>query len=264
MNWRRWFRKQWKGNAPPQPQNPINPALLAIAPALQDAIGYRFKNLFLLEKALTHTSYAASQERAFSYERLEFLGDAVLELVVSEFLFQKHRDLNEGTLTKYRTILVNTQHLADQARELSLGQWILTAKSLNYHDKPAISSGILADVMEALIAAIYMDGGLEAATNFVKCFIITDQSTYVDELQSFNYKGQLIERCQRNNMGTPEYEITKTTGPDHEPSYIMQVVINGEVLGFGEGHSKKEASQMAAEDALKNWDTFFNPNSPTS
>ncbi|MCF7798115.1 MAG: ribonuclease III [Lentisphaeria bacterium] len=264
MDWRQWFRKRLNGNTATDLQNAVSPELLAIAPALQETIGYRFKNLFLLEKALTHTSYAASQERAFSYERLEFLGDAVLELIVSEYLFQKHRDLNEGILTKYRTILVNTQHLADRAREISLGQWILTAKPLNSHDKPAISTGILADVMEALIAAIYMDGGLDAATDFVKCFIITDQSTYVDELQSFNYKGQLIERCQRNNLGTPEYEITKTTGPDHEPNYIMQVVVNGEVLGFGEGHSKKEASQLAAEDALKNWDAFFNPDSHTS
>lgn len=256
MGWLNWFRKRVEKPPTPHPlPQPLqaNPDLIKTAPALQTAIHYHFNDLFLLEKALTHTSYAASQERAFSYERLEFLGDAVLELVISDYLFQKHTDLNEGTLTKFRTMLVNTLHLADRARDLSLGKWILTAKSA----QATTSNSILADVMESLIAAIYMDGGLESATKFIQSFVITENPTYIDELQSFNYKGQLIERCQRDNLGTPEYEVTQTTGPDHEPSYIMQVVVNGDVVGFGEGRSKKEASQLAAEDALKNWDALF-------
>ncbi len=256
MNWLHWLtgRKDKSSNHFNQPNSP---EFIHIVPKIETAIDYHFQNRFLLEKALTHTSYAVSQERAYSYERLEFLGDAVLELVVSDYLFQKHTDLNEGTLTKYRTILVNTHHLADRAREVGLGNWVLTAKSLSNHNKPVDSNSILADVMEAVIAAVYMDGGLESATRLIQRFIITDRPTYIDELQSFNYKGQLIERCQRHNLGTPEYEITKTSGPDHEPLYIMQVIINGEVAGFGEGKSKKEASQLAAEDALKNWDALF-------
>jgi len=259
MGWLDWFRNKRPtpvlSAAPHSP--PANPDLLRSAPELQTAIGYQFSDLFLLEKALTHTSYAASQERAYSYERLEFLGDAVLELVVSSYLFQKHADLNEGTLTKFRTMLVNTLHLADRGKDLQIGKWILTAKSVSNSTQIITSNSILADVMESLIAAIYMDGGLAAATQFIQRFVITDHPTYIDELQSFNFKGQLIERCQRDNLGTPEYEITKTTGPDHEPSYIMQVVVNGDVVGFGEGRSKKEASQLAAEDALKNWDALF-------
>ena len=260
MRWINWLKGSKPSVNPDRYSQPVSPEFTAIATEIEAAIQYRFKDRFLLEKALTHTSYAVSQERAYSYERLEFLGDAVLELVVSDHLFQHHPDLNEGTLTKYRTILVNTKNLADRARDLGFRNWILTAKSMGNGDNPIDSSSILADVMEAVIAAVYMDGGLSAATRLIQHFIITDHPTYIDELQSFNYKGQLIERCQRLSLGTPEYEITKTSGPDHEPLYIMQVLINGEVAGFGEGRNKKEASQLAAEDALKNWDALFGQN----
>jgi ribonuclease-3 len=223
---------------------------------IEKTIDYRFNKPHLLERALTHSSYSSLNKIDYSYERLEFLGDAVLQLVVSDFLFKAHRHLNEGTLTKYRTILVNGSYLAECAAVLDLGRWIRMSKSSRRKGQRDNDS-IMADVTESLIAAIYMDGGYPAASRWVHAHVIANKPDYADELQSFNHKGQLAEKCQRLKMGNPVYEVTKTTGPDHDPLYMIQVSIDGRVVGFGEGRNKKEASQHASEDTLKNWDIHF-------
>ncbi len=224
--------------------------------AIEKILGYSFKKPHLLERALTHSSFASQNNIRYSYERLEFLGDAVLQLVVSDYLFKTHLHLNEGTLTKYRTILVNGSYLAECATRLDLGRWILLSKSSRRGGKRDNDS-IMADVIESLIAAIYIDGGYEPAARWVKTHVIAGKPDYAEELGSFNHKGQLAEKCQRLKMGNPVYEVTKTTGPDHDPFYMIQVSIDGSIVGFGEGRNKKEASQHASEDTLKNWDVFF-------
>lgn len=224
--------------------------------AIENTLGYSFSKPHLLERALTHSSFASQNNIRYSYERLEFLGDAVLQLVVSDYLFKTHLHLNEGTLTKYRTILVNGNYLSECALRLDLGKWILLSDS-SRRSGQRDNDSIMADVIESLIAAIYLDGGYESALSWVKKHVIAGKADYASELQSFNYKGQLAEKCQRLKMGNPAFEVTKTTGPDHDPIYMIQVSIDGTVVGFGEGRNKKEASQEASEDTLKNWDVFF-------
>lgn len=224
--------------------------------SIEKVLGYAFQEPHLLERALTHSSFASQNNIRYSYERLEFLGDAVLQLVVSDYLFKTHLHLNEGTLTKYRTILVNGSYLSECANRLDLGRWILLSDS-SRRGGQRDNDSIMADVMESLIAAMYLDGGLEPASKWIKKHVIDEKPDYAEELQSFNYKGQLAEKCQRFKMGNPIFEVTKTTGPDHDPIYMIQVSIDGTVVGFGEGRNKKEASQHASEDTLKNWDVFF-------
>lgn len=223
---------------------------------IEKTLGYTFAEPHLLERALTHSSFASQNNIDYSYERLEFLGDAVLQLVVSDYLFKTHRHLNEGTLTKYRTILVNGNYLAECASRLDLGRWILLSDSSRRGGQKDNDS-IMADVTESLIAAIYMDGGYEPAGHWIKNHIIAGKPEYSEELNSFNHKGQLAEKCQRLKLGNPKFEVTKTTGPDHDPIYMIEVSIDGTVAGFGEGRNKKEASQNASEDTLKNWDIYF-------
>lgn len=234
----------------------VSETLAKNLPTIEKILGYSFKKPHLLERALTHSSFASQNNIRYSYERLEFLGDAVLQLVVSDYLFKTHLHLNEGTLTKYRTILVNGSYLSECATRLDLGRWILLSKS-SRHGGQRDNDSIMADVIESLIAAIYIDGGYEPAARWVKTHVIAGKSDYAEELSSFNHKGQLAEKCQRLKMGNPVYEVTKTTGPDHDPIYMIQVSIDGAIVGFGEGRNKKEASQQASEDTLKNWDVFF-------
>lgn len=238
------------------PSLPVSPEFQRQRPAIEKAIGYKFDTPHMLERALTHSSFASQNNKEYSYERLEFLGDAVLQLVVSAYLFKQHAHLNEGTLTKYRTILVNGAYLAECAARLELGRWILMSDS-SKRGGQRDNDSIMADVVESLIAAIYKDGGYRKAAAWVMEHIIAGKPDYAEELQSFNHKGQLAEKCQRLKMGNPVYEVTKTTGPDHDPLYMIQVSIDGTVVGFGEGRNKKEASQHASEDTLKNWDIHF-------
>jgi len=235
---------------------PISEEFRKKRPHIERVLGYKFNEPHLLERALTHSSFASENNKEYSYERLEFLGDAVLQLVVSAYLFKKHAHLNEGTLTKYRTILVNGAYLAECAARLDLGQWILMSDS-SKRGGQRDNDSIMADVTESLIAAIYKDGGYRKSAQWVMEHIIAGKPDYAEELQSFNHKGQLAEKCQRLKMGNPNYEVTKTKGPDHDPIYMIQVCIDGVVVGFGDGRNKKEASQRASEDSLKNWDIHF-------
>ncbi|NQV15481.1 ribonuclease III [bacterium] len=239
-----------------EPVSGVSEAFTKNQSAIEKTLGYSFLKPHLLERALTHSSFASQNNMSYSYERLEFLGDAVLQLVVSDYLFKTHLHLNEGTLTKYRTILVNGSYLAECATRLDLGRWILLSDS-SRRGGQRDNDSIMADVIESLIAAIYLDGGYEPAARWVKQHVIAGKPDYPEELQTFNFKGQLAEKCQRLKMGNPVFEVTKTTGPDHDPLYLIQVSIDATVVGFGEGRNKKEASQHASEDSLKNWDIHF-------
>ncbi|MDD5940679.1 MAG: ribonuclease III [Lachnospiraceae bacterium] len=211
---------------------------------LEDRIGYHFKNRYLLECALTHTSYANEQKirRYEDYERLEFLGDAVLEMISSAFLYEKYPDKHEGDLTKIRASLVCEPALAYCARDIQLQQYIRLGKGEEGCGGRAKDS-ITSDVMEALIGAMYLDSGnAEAPKQFIMRFILSDLE---GKLLFYDAKSILQEQCQKNG-GTVTYDIINEDGPSHMRTYTAAVLINGEEKERGTGHSKKAAEQEAA------------------
>lgn len=215
---------------------------------LEDKIGYYFQDRNLLRQALTHSSFANEQRinRRKDYERLEFLGDAVLELVSSEFLFQHYPDLSEGNLTKKRSTLVCGTSLAFCARDLELERYILLGKGEEATGGRGRES-IISDVMEALIGGIYLDGGYEPAAAFIHCFILSD----LENKQLFyDSKTLLQEYVQRDSRTSLHYEVVNESGPDHAKEFVIEAVINGRVAGRGTGKTKKAAEQQAAYEAL--------------
>ncbi len=213
----------------------------------EKTIGYRFQKRELLVTALSHRS---SVENGVSNERLEYLGDAVLGLIVSEFLFAEFPDLNEGDLTKMKASLVNEAVLSKVAGDLGLGDFIFLSseeEKSGGRQKPSI----VADATEAVLGAVYLDGGLPAARGIVQRFFLTNYENLLNDESSFNYKGELLEKIQGIGKGLPRYEIMKEIGPDHEKQFVISVSVNGETLGQGEGSTKKEAEQKAARMALQ-------------
>ena len=215
---------------------------------LQRLIGYRFNNAALLKTAMTHSSYAnAGKIKQNSNERLEFLGDAVLELLSSEYLFEHYPHHPEGELTKMRASLVSEVPLAQVAKKLQLGESILLGKgeeSSGGRERPSITS----DAVEALLGAIYLDGGMEEARRFVCKWIMVD----MDEKFLFHdSKTVLQEIVQKYKLGDLHYVITGETGPDHDKTYEADCMIDQEVVGSGCGKTKKEAQQKAAFMAIR-------------
>lgn len=226
--------------------------------ALESRLGYRFKNEYLLVKALKHRSYVYAEEgsdRLESNERLEFLGDAVLELLVSEFLFRRFEDKAEGELTQMRSQLVSRTVLAQQADRLGVGTFVLLSpyeREANGGQRPSI----LCDTLESLIGAIYLDGGLEAARAFVQRAVLADFHQIVQQDATFNFKSKLLEYSQSMGNGPPRYWVHAEEGPDHDKLFIVEVSITGRRMGWGQGRSKKEAQQRAAKDALESLDAL--------
>ena len=218
---------------------------------LESRVGYKFKNRKLFLKALTHRSWISEDETAIredSNERLEFLGDAVLELVVAEHLFKLFPGRPEGELTEFRRILVNGDILAMKARELSLGDEIILSpgeEESGGRDKDSI----LSDAYEALIGAIYLDGRLKAARNFIEGYHLRDMHEQINSERHINYKGKLLEFLQARGS-RPNYTTIGTTGPDHEKFFKIAVKIENKEIGRGSGTSKKSAEQAASKDAL--------------
>ncbi|MDO4565626.1 MAG: ribonuclease III [Clostridia bacterium] len=215
-------------------------------------IEYEFKNKGLLKLALTHSSAALNQANiGLDNERLEFLGDAVLELSISEYLYKTYPDMNEGQMTRSRAGLVREAALYRAARRMGLGEHIHMSHGEEMsggRDKPAI----LSDTLEAVIAAIFLDGGFDAAKRFVLNF--THQSIENKEVSLYvtDYKTTLQEYVQRRHKGsTLEYRLAGEEGPDHKKVFLMQLLFNGEVIGEGAGTSKQSAGQEAARLALK-------------
>lgn len=210
-------------------------------------IGYTFKNKELLHEALSHSSYANEHHRS-SNERLEFLGDSVLSIVVSEHLFTHFKHLPEGELTKIRASLVCEKALFEFAQKIELGKHILLGKgeeNSGGRERPSIVS----DAFEAVIAAIYLDSGIEAARKYILGFM--PEHLDKNRAKALNdYKTVLQEVIQRNPEEKVEYVLKDQYGPDHDRRFVVQVMLNSNVIGTGEGHSKKQAEQMAAKEAL--------------
>lgn len=216
---------------------------------LQEKIGYQFQDEALLGQALTHSSFSNEQKinRLDDYERLEFLGDAVLELVTSEFLYKENADMPEGQLTRLRASMVCEPALAYCAKDIDLGSYILLGKgeeATGGRNRDSITS----DVMEAVIGAIYLDGGLEKARDYICRFVLSDLE---DKILFMDSKTLLQEEIQKKSDAQLRYELVGETGPDHNKQFSVTAYLNGKAIGSGVGRTKKAAEQQAAYEALK-------------
>ena len=217
---------------------------------LEQAIGYRFKNITLLQNALSHSSYANERwhDSLKSNERLEFLGDSILGMVVADYLYKTFPDRPEGELTRMRADMVCEQSLANIADRIGLGGHLL----LGHGEEQGGGRGrasILADAVESVIAATYLDGGMEAAQRFIETFVLCNVP--VSRLRNVDYKTHLQELVQQKKNQVISYQLVGESGPDHDKHFDVEVAVNGEVVGHGTGTSKKRAEQDAACNALK-------------
>lgn len=217
-------------------------------------IGVTFSNTDLLREALTHRSYLnESEEKGIDHnERLEFLGDAVLELITTEYLFELYPDRPEGELTSFRAALVRTESLATEAKSLNYGDFILMSKG------EEATGGrkrqyILANTFEAVLGAIYLDQGLPVCRTFLERVLLPKTAEIVEKRLDIDPKSKLQEIAQEELRHTPSYSLIFEEGPDHDKIFTMAVVINDSQFGEGKGKSKQEAEQNAANSALANW-----------
>lgn len=217
---------------------------------LEAVIGYKFRNISLLQNALTHSSYANERwhNSLLSNERLEFLGDSVLGMLVAEYLYRNFPNRPEGELTRMRADMVCEQTLAAAANRIGLGVHLLLGHGEEQGGGRTRSS-ILADAMESVIAASFLDGGMEAALQIVRTFIFVEVP--VTKLHNADYKTQLQEMVQQKKNQTLAYELVGQSGPDHDKRFDVEVSLNGVVVGFGSGSSKKRAEQDAARAAIE-------------
>lgn len=215
--------------------------------SLETKIDYKFKNSALLTEALTHSSYANERGNVISNERMEFLGDAVLSIVSAEYLYTKFPKMPEGKLSKLRSSLVCTQSLSGFARELCIGDYLRLGKG-EKASGGADRDSILENAFEAIIAAIYLDGGMENAKNFVLRFLAREVDGH--SISFKDYKTTLQEVIQQNPDETLNYVLVGEHGPDHDKRFDVEVHLNSNVIGRGTGRSKKQAEQEAAREAL--------------
>ena len=220
---------------------------------LEKKLNYQFRNPAFLSEALSHCSYANEHRAAHlnSNERLEFLGDSVLGFVTAEFLFLQHPDLPEGDLTRIRAALVCEQSLYEVAQKLGLGQYLKLGKGEEAGGGRTRTS-ILADATEAVFAAVYLDGGITAASALIHRVLLDAEREEVVEERRRDFKTALQELVQRQADQVLTYQMVGESGPDHAKVFEAEVLLNGKPLGRGSGHSKKEAEQAAASAALKN------------
>ncbi len=234
---------------------------------LETKLGIRFKNRSLLDLALTHSSAvpdlrvgqrenSGAAVTAGNNERLEFLGDAVLDLLASEYLLETFPDWTEGQLSKSRARLVNARSLERAARALGLGEHLRLGRGeekTGGRDKPAL----LADGFEAVVAAVFLDAGLQTAGDFLKRVLFDDAlKERGDRIADSDRKSALQERLQQNGRPPAEYRLVRETGPDHRKLFLVEVWADGSCLGGGEGKTKKEAEQQAARSALLQWEAM--------
>ena len=219
--------------------------------ALEERLGYSFRNRALLETALTHSSYA-NENRASGIvcnERLEFLGDSVLGVTVADFLYRHFPDMPEGRITRLRAELVCEQSLHRVALELHLGDYLRLGKG-EEHNGGRKRASILSDAVEAVIAAMYLDAGMETAAGFIhRCLL--DDVRAIETPTFTDYKTSLQELVQRHSGQVLSYELVGEEGPDHAKTFRVQVCLNGDPIGRGIGRTKKEAEQTAAANALE-------------
>ena len=218
---------------------------------LEKKLSYSFKAPSLLLQALTHKSYA-NENRTVSIahnERLEFLGDTVLDFVISDFLMKLCPESPEGELSKLRAVVVSEANLSKLAMSLGLGEYLVLGKGEEQTGGREKVS-LVANALEAVIAALYLDGGIETAYHFILDHFESDIREMVANGQSSDFKTDLQEHCQSRFGGLPRYGVTNETGPDHQKVFEVEITADGRVLGRGAGRSKKEAEQNAAKEAL--------------
>ena len=218
---------------------------------LEKAIGYQFRDIQLLQNALAHSSYANERwhNSLLSNERLEFLGDSVLGMLVADYLYRSFPDRPEGELTRMRADMVCEHTLATVANKIGLGEHLLLGHGEEQGGGRSRES-ILADAMESVIAACFLDGGLDAALRIVRQFILVEVP--VKKLHNADYKTALQELVQQKKNQVLSYAMVGQSGPDHDKKFDVEVSLNGKVVGKGSGSSKKRAEQMAAKGAIEN------------
>lgn len=217
----------------------------------EEDIGITFNDPTLLATAFTHRSYVNESKSSLEHnERLEFLGDAVLELVVTDYLFRKYSDTPEGELTAYRAALVNTATLGNIAEEIGMNNFLLLSKGES-KDTGRARASILANTFEAVIGAIYLDQGYEIVDSFIKGHVLTRAEQVVSSGSWKDAKSSFQETAQAKYGVTPRYDVIHSEGPDHDKHFVVGVFIGEKKIAEGEGKSKQEAEQKAAESALE-------------
>jgi ribonuclease III len=234
---------QTRGSAPKR--GPLN------AKDLATRLGYRFRDASHLERALTHrSSLAKNRHTSASNERLEFLGDSVLGFLMTEELYKRFPDGSEGTLTRVKSHIVSRDRLAEESLRIGLGDALILGAGEEQSGGRRRHS-ILADAYEALLGAIYLDGGVDAARRFVAGGLFKRIGKFVDYKQQQNYKSWLLEHVQSEGGRAPLYRVSAESGPDHAKVFTIDVVVRSQIVGSGNGNSKKRAEQAAAKNALE-------------
>lgn len=232
--------------------NPVIHRWSEIIPEFEDRIGYKFGNLSILQAAFTHLSWyrrVVTDPKAISpFERMEFLGDAILGLIVSEELFKKYPSYPEGKLSKLKAKLVSEQYLTMRANELDLGRYLIMSQEESKAGGRKRKS-ILSDAMEALICGIYLDSNMTKVKRFVRNYILEDFEKLVKTDSLTNFKSILQEHTQGIYQKPPDYKVIREEGPDHQKIFTVEVFIQGKLAGKGSGPNKKQAEQNAARDA---------------
>jgi ribonuclease-3 len=253
----KFFRKKNKKNNQPSVISPasLEKAELSEVQKFQQKFHIEFSNIDLIKMALKHRSYLSisNESRVSSNERLEFLGDAVLDLIITQSLYDTFPKKTEGELSKVKSILVSKSVLADAAAKMSLGDLVL----LNHGEEKTGGrqrKSILADVFEAIVGAIYLDQGLNTARDFVSKYLLMDFKKIVHKGLYRNYKSIFLEYCQSANKGFPSYNVIEEIGPDHAKEFVVQVFFDYQKMGEGRGKTKKIAEQRAAKQALSKLD----------
>jgi ribonuclease III len=239
MAWFSTLFRRWR--------KPVPDAVLRRVVGLQKAIGYRFRDKSLLVDALKHRSALSvfGEDRSQSNERLEFLGDAVLDFIIAEYFYDLFPMMAEGELTKLRSVIASGSVLVRAAEKIGLGNYVLLSPNeerTGGRERPSI----LEDAFEALIGSIYLDGGHEAAREFVESHLLANWRDVVRQKEFVNYKSLILEHVQARQWSAPVYALREESGPDHLKNFVVEVLINGVIHGRGEGRSKKAAEQEAA------------------
>ena len=223
---------------------------------LTDRLKYKIRDKNIFYQALSHSSYiqVRNHNNSLSNERLEYLGDSVLNLAVGEYLFHNFPDYDEGELTKIRSRLVNRKALSMIAQELDLLDFILMSPGAAQVPNRGLET-ILSDAYEAIVGAVYIDGGYSKAKNFIERSLLTSLKRGMLKVDDDNYKSQLLERAQAGGYGIPRYVIVSESGPDHDRTFTVEVIVGNDSYGIGSGKNKKAAEQDAAWKALD----LFNP-----
>lgn len=216
---------------------------------LEKILGFQIKNQSHYIQALMHRSFLENNHFDHSNERLEFLGDSVLSLIVAEYLFDNFPDEDEGFLTKVRAKLVNRIALAESANRIELNKYLLVNPQLA-NRFTAASKTVLSDALEALLGAVYLDHGLETCRTFIRKILIEPNEENGDYLIDENYKSQLLEYSQANRLEAPFYQVVSEDGPQHERIFTIKVTVGTEISGVGKGRNKKSAVQKAAQMAM--------------